>query len=343
MSISENKGKKEGEPLQQEDVAQTSQSHQSRPWGARLRDTSVRYRQTLALDRVSLAIHPGEVLALLGTNGAGKTTLMRVLCGLLPPSDGRIEFAGAARGSAAIRSLVGWCPQDMVLWNDMTCLEQLSLMGSLYGLSRRASKTRAMELLEELGLHNRQRSLAGTLSGGMKRRLSIAMALMHDPVLLVLDEPEVGLDPQSRTHLRAYLQQLTARGKAILLSTHGLGEVEKTAARIAILHRGQLLICDTRDRLLAQQDTCLTLVFAPDAQGAGPSRKTAVFDALAPWSASLSWSQNEAVLRSPEALALLPKVASALACAGVEPRRLALRQASLEDVFLTWTGQEAGL
>ncbi|MEM1348002.1 MAG: ABC transporter ATP-binding protein [Myxococcota bacterium] len=197
-----------------------------------------RYGRIHALRGVDLSAHPGRVLALLGKNGAGKTTLLRILCGLIAPDAGCVR----GRDGAKLHTLIGYCPQELLVWPDLTCAEQLDVMGRAHGLCARARASRAASLLDELELTPRARDLAGTLSGGLKRRLSIAMALMHDPAILVLDEPEVGLDPQSRVSLRATLERLaSSHGKAVLLSTHTIGEIQRIADDVAILHQGSML------------------------------------------------------------------------------------------------------
>ncbi|MBW2536201.1 MAG: ABC transporter ATP-binding protein, partial [Deltaproteobacteria bacterium] len=153
-----------------------------------------RFHDLVAVDSLSLSIGSGELLALLGPNGAGKTTLMRMLCGVLRPDDGDLHLFGAKVTSlgAAQRARVGYCPQALVVWRDLTCSEQLVLVGRMYGLNRAAAQNRARSLLEMLGLGHRADERAQNLSGGMRRRLSIALALTHDPDFLILDEPAAG-------------------------------------------------------------------------------------------------------------------------------------------------------
>lgn len=189
------------------------------------------YGAVQALRGVSLELRPGLITGLLGPNGAGKTSLLRILCGLLKPSGGQVT----------LRRPVGWCPQELALWGDLTCLEQLLFLASAWKLPRRQRRPRAMELLRAVALEQRAHSLAAQLSGGMKRRLSIAMALIHDPGVLILDEPEVGLDPTSRGALRDLLRQLAQEGRAILVSTHNLFEVQALAHQVILLDQGRVL------------------------------------------------------------------------------------------------------
>ncbi len=140
------------------------------------------------------------------------------------------------------------CPQNIVLWERLTCLEQLIFMGQMYGLSNTASRQSGERLLADLDLEEKRNSLARTLSGGMQRRLNLAMALVHDPALVILDEPEAGLDPQSRVKVREYIQSL-ARKKTVIITTHNMDEAERVADRVAIIDHGELLVLDTPEKL----------------------------------------------------------------------------------------------
>ena len=144
----------------------------------------------------------------------------------------------------ACRRRIGLCPQELVIWETLTCLEQLVFVGTQYDLARGEARRRALELLDILGLSDKANKLAKTLSGGMKRRLNLALALVHDPELLVLDEPQAGLDPQSRILVREYIRSL-AEEKTVLLTTHEMDEADRLAERIGIIDHGQLLVLDT--------------------------------------------------------------------------------------------------
>jgi ABC-2 type transport system ATP-binding protein len=190
-----------------------------------------RYGDLQALGGVDLALHPGTITGLLGPNGAGKTSLLRILCGLLKPMGGQVHQRGP----------IGWCPQELAVWPDLTCQEQLLFLGSAWRLPRGQRRARAAELLRAVDLEGRAHTLAAHLSGGMKRRLSIALALVHDPGVLILDEPEVGLDPTSRGALRQLLRRLAGQGRAVLLSTHNLFEVQEVAHQVILLDKGRVL------------------------------------------------------------------------------------------------------
>jgi len=204
------------------------------------------YGSLTAVQDLSLEVNEGEVFGLLGPNGAGKITSISMMCGLLRPDSGQVVIHGKpiTDGDADVRTRVGVCPQNIVLWGQLTCLEQMVFIGEMYGMKRKSVAQRSEQLLKELDLTEKRDQRARTLSGGMQRRLNLAMALVHDPEILVLDEPEAGLDPQSRVLVREYVKSL-ARRKTIILTTHNMDEAERMADRVAIIDHGKLLTLDT--------------------------------------------------------------------------------------------------
>jgi len=209
-----------------------------------------RFGAITAVDSLTLDVHQGEVFGLLGPNGAGKTTSISMMCGLLEPDSGDIFIRGLPvhGGQVRVRTRVGMCPQETILWEKLTCLEQLEFIGEMYVIPRKLARHRGEDLLELLGLSEKRHMLASTLSGGMKRRLNLALALVHNPEILVLDEPEAGLDPQSRVLVREYIRSL-AQQKTIILTTHNMDEAERMADRVAIIDHGKLLVLDTPENL----------------------------------------------------------------------------------------------
>jgi ABC-2 type transport system ATP-binding protein len=210
-----------------------------------------RFGNITAVDGLSFTIEGGEVFALLGPNGAGKTTAISIICGLLAPDSGAVLFDGedSRTGRSGIKKRVGLCPQNIVVWDRLTCFEQLVFMAELYGCGRAEARENASRLLDDLDLAPKRNRLAKTLSGGMKRRLNIALALVHDPDIIVLDESEAGLDPQSRVLVREYVRSLAKR-KTVLLTTHDMDEAERISDRVAIMDSGKLLVVDTPKALL---------------------------------------------------------------------------------------------
>ena len=202
-----------------------------------------------AIDDLSLRLHPGEIIGLLGRNGAGKTTLLRLLCGLLKPSGGALRWATGVRPPQG----VGYAPQAPMIWPDLSVTEQLALVAGLHGLSKTEGHARTHALLDGLGLTPHAGKFGAALSGGMQRRLSIAMALVHGPRLLLLDEPEAGLDIEHRHDLWRWLRALVAhQGTTVLLSSHDTAQVEAHCGRVLILERGRLLADEPVQHLLAR-------------------------------------------------------------------------------------------
>jgi ABC-2 type transport system ATP-binding protein len=294
-----------------------------------------RFGSLTAVDELSLEVRAGEIFGFLGPNGAGKTTSISMMCGLLKPDSGRVLIEGIPvdTAEADVRARLGVCPQDTVLWEKLTCLEQLEFVGEMYGLPRSTAHRRGAGLLETLGLAERGRSLAGKLSGGMRRRLNLALALVHDPQIVVLDEPEAGLDPQSRVLVREYIRSL-ARRKTVLLTTHNMDEAERLADRVAIIDRGRLLRVDSPEalkRAVGEGD-----VLEIELGRIGPAHALEAIAGLVPAATSVDHS---IVVRGREIAARLPDILQALHTAGAEVLDIHLRASSLEDVFLALTGR----
>jgi len=294
-----------------------------------------RYGSLVAVKSLTLEVREGEVFGFLGPNGAGKTTSINMMCGLLKPDAGRVLVRGVpvVNGAAGVRAQVGVCPQTIVLWERLTCLEQLQFIGQMYGLSGREARRRGERLLEELDLVDERNKQARRLSGGMQRRLNLAMALVHDPDLVVLDEPEAGLDPQSRVRVREYIQAL-ARKKTVILTTHNMDEADRVADRVAIIDHGELLVLDTPQALkrrVGEGDVVEIRFDDPPGDGA-----RAALAALTP---AVDVTGHTLTLRALNAVGMLPAIVEALAAAGLQPGEVRLRENTLEDVFIQLTGR----
>jgi ABC-2 type transport system ATP-binding protein len=210
------------------------------------------YGAKTAVGGVSLEVNAGEIVGLLGPNGAGKSTTVAMLCGLTPPDKGRVTLAGEPVGDEAspAKRRIGLVPQDIALYEDLAAIDNLLLFGALYGVTGETLESRAQAALELVGLADRAKDKPATFSGGMKRRLNIACALVHDPDVLLLDEPTVGVDPQSRNAIFANLETLRARGKALLYTTHYMEEAERLCDRVVIVDHGKVVASDRKEALV---------------------------------------------------------------------------------------------
>ena len=206
-----------------------------------------RFGERVAVDDVSFEVRSGETVGLLGPNGAGKTTTLSMMSGISKPDGGSVSFQGQRihQDANALKRRVGLVPQDLALYEELSAWANLELFGGLYGLSGAALATRAQEALSLVGLDNRRRDRVKEFSGGMKRRLNIAAALLHDPELVLLDEPTVGVDPQSRNAIFENLEELKRRGKTLVYTTHYMEEAERLCDRIVIIDHGKVVADDT--------------------------------------------------------------------------------------------------
>jgi ABC-2 type transport system ATP-binding protein len=291
-----------------------------------------------AVRDLSLDVLRGEVFGFLGPNGAGKTTTIRMLCGLLEADGGDIRVNGTALRDdiRSCRRRIGLCPQELVIWETLTCLEQLVFVGTQYDLSRGVARRRALELLDTLGLSDKAKKLAKTLSGGMKRRLNLALALVHDPELLVLDEPQAGLDPQSRILVREYIRALSEE-KTVLLTTHEMDEADRLAQRIGIIDHGQLLVLDTPEALKEKHagGEILEISFAE----ADAEALRQISEELPEGLTRLESLPGTLRVSGPTLHERIPALLQSLQARGLEPRDLTIRKPTLEDVFISLTGR----
>jgi ABC-2 type transport system ATP-binding protein len=221
-----------------------------------LRDIRKRFGELVAVDGLSLRIQPGEVFGLLGPNGAGKTTTIGMAIGLIRPDSGTVSLVSAQGPlgeptDPGVRRHLGVAPQSLALYDELSGEENLSFFARLYGLRGRALGERVGVVLDQVGLTPRKKDRVVGYSGGMKRRLNLAVAMLHDPPLLLLDEPTAGVDPQSRNNILELVARLKAAGRTILYTTHYMEEAQRLCDRIAIMDRGRLLAIGTVPELVA--------------------------------------------------------------------------------------------
>jgi ABC-2 type transport system ATP-binding protein len=212
-----------------------------------VKDLHKRFKDIQAVNGVSFSVYKGEIFGLLGPNGAGKTTTIRMLSTVLPADKGEIVISGHSvkKEAETIRSLIGVCPQELALYEDLSALDNMVFFGRMAGMESREAKAQAMRNLKLMGLEGRAKGKVSKFSGGMKRRINLAIALMGSPRLLFLDEPTVGIDPQSRNHIFQNVLELQKGGLTVLYTTHYMEEADRLCQRVAIMDGGQIIALDT--------------------------------------------------------------------------------------------------
>ncbi|MEE9461181.1 MAG: ABC transporter ATP-binding protein, partial [Bacteroidales bacterium] len=297
------------------------------------------YGDLLAVDNLSLQVRKGEVFGFLGPNGAGKTTSIRMMCGLLRPTSGEVLINGERISNAGIRShnlRVGICPQEIILWNKLTCYEQLVFMGRMYDVPGKTARDRADLLLDRIGLREKRNKLVSTLSGGMKRRLNVIMAIIHEPEIVVFDEPEAGLDPQSRIMVRDFIQQ-TSEEKTVIFTTHNMDEAERISDRVAIIDRGKLLQLDTPEHLkksIGKGDVLELRI-----QVTNDKSYDIVADKLRENKFDLMISEERWIIKAMDLVPKIHMIYKILDQEGIQVSSMNMRENTLEDVFIHLTGR----
>jgi ABC-2 type transport system ATP-binding protein len=288
-----------------------------------------------AVDGLSLQIKKGEVFGFLGPNGAGKTTSINMMVGLLKPTSGWVIIDGQGMEKFD-KVAIGVCPQEIVLWDNLTCAESLNLIGDMYEVPKDVLKQRVDQLLEDLFLTDKANTLVKNLSGGMKRRLNLAMAVVHQPGIVVLDEPSEGLDPQSRQVLWKYILSLRDEGKTVILTTHLMDEADRLSDRVAIIDHGKLLKLDTPVNLKKEigGGDVVEITLSDD------SMNQKVIKKIEETGNVLSVLEVEGIinLRALNAVGKLPQIIGDIEETGARMADLSVRQNTLEDVFIDLTG-----
>ncbi len=289
------------------------------------------------VDDLNLEIKQKEVFGFLGPNGAGKTTSIKMMVGLLKPTSGRVLFDGAEAGSVD-KSRIGVCPQALVQWDVLTCRENLTFMGDMYGIPAPQLKARVNLLLDLLSLTEKADQTAAKLSGGIMRRLNIALSLVHDPEILFLDEPSAGLDPQSRLLLWEFIRSLRDKeDKTIVLTTHAMEEADALSDRIAIIDHGKLLRVDTPEGLkktLGKGDIVELQLLDP-----AMNQKMLVQVKSIKGIEGAYELNGKIAVRALDATSKLPKIICHIERAGGGVSDISVRRNSLEDVFVSLTGR----
>jgi ABC-2 type transport system ATP-binding protein len=306
-----------------------------------VQDLRKRYRDVQALDGVTFEVRAGKVFGLLGPNGAGKSTTVRVLTTLTKPDSGHALVAGhdVVRHPNRARRELGYVPQDSGVDRDATGRENLMLQGRIYGLRGSALRGRVKELLELVGLADAAERVVRGYSGGMKRRLDIALGLVHRPSVLFLDEPTTGLDPEARAAMWVEVERLAAQESlTILLTTHYLEEADQLADRLAIVSRGQVVVEGTPDELKRGLQGELVTVELRETDGrAGDA--VAVVDRF-PGARETKREGAHVRTRVPDGAQAIPTLLASLDAAGIPVASVTTSRPSLDDVYLHYTGRE---
>ena len=294
------------------------------------------YADREVVSGISFSAAPGQIIGLLGPNGAGKTTTVSMICGLTAPDEGEVTLGGQriTDDASPAKQKIGFVPQDLALYENLSAIGNLELFGALYGISGELLKTRSRAGLELVGLADRANDKPATFSGGMKRRLNIACALVHDPDILLLDEPTVGIDPQSRNAIFDNLETLKARGKCMVYTTHYMEEAERLCDHIVIIDHGKVIANDTLAGLYRQlpASVALEIELGGTADTAALAREPGVTSAV---------QENGRLVVTLDSLtASAATVLAWLAAHGHAINRVSSGRANLESLFLSLTGRQ---
>lgn len=297
------------------------------------------YGETAAVKGISFHIDEGEIFGLLGPNGAGKSTTIAMLSTLYSPTSGAATIGRHSITTApmAVRQLIGVVPQDLALYEDLTARENLNFWGQMYGMGGSALKSRVSEVLEQIGLTDKANQPVKTFSGGMKRRVNIGVGLLHKPRLLFMDEPTVGIDPQSRRAILDMVKDLNRQGMSVLYTTHYMEEAQELSHRVGIIDHGQMIALGTQKELtqkVGQTDT-LRLHLPEDADG---EKLAAALRAVAGVQ-SASAADQAVTLITPSAADVLAGVVAKATEHSIKIRSIDIEEPNLEAVFLHLTGR----
>jgi ABC-2 type transport system ATP-binding protein len=298
-----------------------------------------KYGEAVAVNGISFEIREGEIFSLLGPNGAGKTTTISVLSTLFAPSSGDARIGGysVVKEPMRVRNLIGVVPQDLALYDDLTARENLNFWGQMYGLSGKALKTRVAEVLEQIGLSDKANKRVKTYSGGMKRRVNIGVGLLHRPKLLFMDEPTVGIDPQSRRAILDSVKELNQQGMTVLYTTHYMEEAEELSHRVGIIDHGELKALGTQAELTHQVGESDTLILHMD-EGQNADALLAALRKI-PGVLRADLSASGLTVIAPEAENILSPAILKASELGIKIRSVEIREPNLEAVFLQLTGR----
>lgn len=292
-----------------------------------------------AVKGISFEIQEGEIFSLLGPNGAGKTTTISMLSTLYTPTSGTATICGysVTKDPMAVKKCIGVVPQDLALYEDLSARENLNFWGQMYGLSGKALKIRVDEVLEQVGLLDKAKLKIKTYSGGMKRRVNIGVGLLHQPKLLFMDEPTVGIDPQSRRAILDSVKELNQNGMTVLYTTHYMEEAEELSNRVGIIDHGDLIAIGTQDELNRSVGETDTLILHVSEEANPETLAVEVRKVKGVIKAEVT--DHEVSIITPSAEELLAPVVTHANNLGIKIRSIDIREPNLETVFLSLTGR----
>lgn len=295
------------------------------------------YQKKAAVSDVDFSMEQGEILGLLGPNGAGKSTTINILSTILKPDSGEVQIFGnnLKTEKKKIKRLLGVVPQELAIYEEISAEKNVLFFAGLYGLSSDERRKYAKEALELVGLYDRRLEKPKTFSGGMKRRLNIACAIAHRPKLIIMDEPTVGIDPQSRNHILEAIRSLQKQGAAILYSTHYMEEAEQIADRILIMDEGKIIASGTKAELCRQVEDEITYMFTLDKE---PEENRISFE-WAKGARKVVYGDHMVSVTVDKKNENLGEMVAAILTAGYRLKSMVSREASLEAVFLNLTGK----
>ena len=304
-----------------------------------VKDLVKKYGDFTAVNGISFNIEEGEIFSLLGPNGAGKTTTISMLSTLYAPTSGEASIGGhsVTKEPMAVRNLIGVVPQELALYDDLSAYENLVFWGQMYGLSGKTLKIRVDEVLEQIGLADKAKNRVKTYSGGMKRRVNIGVGLLHQPKLLFMDEPTVGIDPQSRRAILDSVKALNQQGMTVLYTTHYMEEAEELSTRVGIIDHGELIALGTQAELSRRVGENDTLVLHIDENQNGETLAAAIRNIHNVLKADIT--DHTVAVITPEAEEILAPVITKANELGIKIRSVDIKEPNLEAVFLNLTGR----
>lgn len=302
-----------------------------------LKNITKKFDGNIVVDNINLNIEQGEIYGFLGPNGAGKSTTISMICSLIHPTDGDIEIMGTniKKDSREIKKKIGLVPQNIALYKDFTAYENIKFFAELYGLKGAMLKQRINEALEFIGLMDVKDKKAKTYSGGMQRRLNIACALVHKPQIIIMDEPTVGIDPQSRNHIMNAVKKLNEEGTTIIYTTHYMEEAEALCSKIAIIDKGKIIVEGTKEELKNMISDKSTLsVTVDDIYKLDVNQIKSVQGVQ-----DISVKENTLNITSSKEVSNLDKLINTIELSSAKIIDLGFKDISLETVFLSLTGR----